>query len=56
MQLCEDEESVPDVTAAVQDMLSSLFTTIYNYQDDEGRCYSDSMAELPEHEEIDGKK
>lgn len=56
MQLCEDEDSVPDVTAAVQDMLSSLFTTVYNHQDEEGRCYSDSMAELPEHDEIEGKK
>lgn len=56
MQLCEDEESVPDVTAAVQDMLSSLFTSVYNHQDEEGRCYSDSMAELPEHDEIGGKK
>lgn len=37
MQLNEDEESVPDVQAAVQDMLSSLFTTIYNHQDEEGR-------------------
>lgn len=56
LQLCEDEESVPDVQAAVQDMLSSLFTSVYNHQDDEGRCYSDSMAELPEHDEIDNKK
>ncbi|XP_044737785.1 protein polybromo-1 isoform X3 [Chrysoperla carnea] len=46
----------PDVQLAVQDLLLTLFTTVYNYQDDEGRCFSDSMAELPEHDEIDGKK
>lgn len=56
MQLCEDEDSVPDVTAAVQDMLATLFTSIYNHQDSEGRCYSDSMAELAEHDEVEGKK
>lgn len=45
-----------DVAEAVQDILLTLFTTVYNHQDDEGRCYSDSMAELPEHDEVDGKK
>ncbi|XP_023726970.1 protein polybromo-1-like, partial [Cryptotermes secundus] len=54
LQLREDEEAVPDVTAAVQELLTSLFISIYNHQDEEGRCFSDSMAELPEHDEIDG--
>ncbi|KAL1506167.1 hypothetical protein ABEB36_005579 [Hypothenemus hampei] len=53
-ELADDE--APDVSEAVQDILLTLFTTVYNHQDDEGRCYSDSMAELPEHDEIDGKK
>ncbi|KAK7869922.1 hypothetical protein R5R35_013708 [Gryllus longicercus] len=56
LQLREDEEVVPDVTAAVQELLTSLFTSIYNHQDEEGRCFSDSMAELPEHDEVDGAK
>lgn len=56
LQLREDEESVPDVPAAVQELLTSLFTSTYNHQDEEGRCFSDSMAELPEHDEVDGKK
>lgn len=56
LQLREDEESVPDVPAAVQELLTSLFTATYNHQDEEGRCFSDSMAELPEHDEVDGKK
>ncbi|XP_063225388.1 protein polybromo-1 isoform X25 [Bacillus rossius redtenbacheri] len=56
LQLREDEESVPDVTAAVQELLTSLFIAIYNHQDEEGRCFSDSMAELPEHDEVDGQK
>ncbi|XP_066252584.1 protein polybromo-1 isoform X2 [Euwallacea similis] len=57
LQLKESaDDEAPDVAEAVQDVLLTLFTTVYNHQDDEGRCYSDSMAELPEHDEIDGKK
>lgn len=56
LQLREDEESVPDVPAAVQEILTSLFTATYNHQDEEGRCFSDSMSELPEHDDVDGKK
>nr|QYV43163.1 polybromo [Colaphellus bowringi] len=56
MQLKEDDDTVPDFQAAVQDIFLNLFTNVYNYQDDEGRCYSDSMSDLPEHDEIDGKK
>ncbi|KAI5726180.1 hypothetical protein M8J77_024956 [Diaphorina citri] len=52
MHLREDEDSVPDVPAAVQELLTSLFTSVYNHQDEEGRCFSDSMAELPEHDEL----
>ncbi|KAF4526534.1 hypothetical protein B566_EDAN005901 [Ephemera danica] len=51
-----EDEGVPDVPAAVQEMLTSLFTATYNHQDEEGRCFSDSMAELPEHDDVDGKK
>ena len=29
---------------------------MYNQQDSDERCYSDSLAELPEHNEIDGKR
>lgn len=56
MQLKEDDNKVPDVQVAVQEILLNLFTNVYNHQDDDGRCYSDSMADLPEHEEVEGKK
>ncbi|XP_021376480.1 protein polybromo-1-like isoform X20 [Mizuhopecten yessoensis] len=39
---------IPDVRAGVLEMMTSLFISTYNYQDEEGRCYSDSFAELPE--------
>ncbi|KAH9643153.1 hypothetical protein HF086_010605 [Spodoptera exigua] len=44
--LREDDDAVPDVPAAVQELLLNLFTSVYNHQDEEG-----SMAELPEHDE-----
>lgn len=56
LQLRADEDSTPDVQSAVQELLTSLFTSVYNHQDEEGRCFSDSMAELPEHDDIDGNK
>ena len=56
IQLCEDDGMVPDVRAAVQELFTSLFAAVYNHQDEEGRCYTDSLAELPEHDEVDGKK
>ncbi|XP_025412250.1 protein polybromo-1 isoform X3 [Sipha flava] len=56
LQLRADEDSTPDVQSAVQELLTSLFTSVYNHQDEEGRCFSDSMAELPEHDDIDGHK
>jgi protein polybromo-1 len=56
LQLKEDDDTVPDVSAAVQDILLNLFTNVYNHQDSEERCYTDSLADLPEHDEVDGKK
>ena len=50
------DESVPDVSQAVQELLLLLFTTFYNHQDEEGRCFSDSLAELSEYDEIEGIK
>ena len=41
------ENAVPDVRAAVQEMMTNLFITIVNHADDEGRCYADSFQELP---------
>ncbi|EDW84391.1 uncharacterized protein Dwil_GK13168 [Drosophila willistoni] len=51
-QLRPERDSLPDVPLAVQELFLSLFTTLYNHQDEEGRCYSDSLAELPEYDEL----
>lgn len=55
-QSLRDDDTVPDVSQAVQELLLSLFTTFYNHQDEEGRCFSDSLAELDEYDTIDGNK
>lgn len=52
----DGDDNVPDVPQAVQELLLSLFTSVYNHQDEEGRCFSDSLAELPEYDENDGIK
>lgn len=55
--LQDDESGIPDVQAALQELLNFIFITTYNYQDSDERCLSDSLAELPEHDEAaDGKK
>ncbi|XP_055373679.1 protein polybromo-1 [Condylostylus longicornis] len=54
--LRERDERVPDVQLAVQELLISLFTALYNHQDEEGRCYSDSLAELPEYDDVNLNK
>ena len=41
---------------AVQEILNHIFIEMYNQQDTDERCFSDSLAELPEHNVVDGKK
>uniref|UniRef100_A0A8D2P3U1 Protein polybromo-1 n=1 Tax=Zosterops lateralis melanops TaxID=1220523 RepID=A0A8D2P3U1_ZOSLA len=43
-----DEDShVPNVTLLIQELIHNLFVSVMSHQDDEGRCYSDSLAEIP---------
>uniref|UniRef100_A0A0B7AIS6 Protein polybromo-1 n=1 Tax=Arion vulgaris TaxID=1028688 RepID=A0A0B7AIS6_9EUPU len=46
MSDCMNE--VPDVKALTQELMKNLFISTFNHEDDEGRCYSDSFAELAE--------
>ncbi|XP_077514509.1 protein polybromo isoform X29 [Amblyomma americanum] len=43
-----EDGGVPDVRGLVQELLTNLFISVYNHQDEEGRCYSDSLVELSE--------
>ena len=51
-----DDTAVPDVLSCVQEILSTIFVAMYNHHDAEERCYSDCLAELPEHDITEGKK
>ncbi|XP_035230777.1 protein polybromo-1-like isoform X3 [Stegodyphus dumicola] len=49
LELSEDcNNGVPDVRALVQELLTDLFISTYNHQDEEGRCFSDSLVEFSE--------
>nr|XP_009940771.1 PREDICTED: LOW QUALITY PROTEIN: protein polybromo-1 [Opisthocomus hoazin] len=49
-----DEDShVPNVTLLIQELIHNLFVSVMSHQDDEGRCYSDSLAEIPEIHAVD---
>ncbi|XP_053202089.1 protein polybromo-1-like isoform X2 [Panonychus citri] len=51
LELIENEsQGVPNIRAVIQDLLTNLFISVYNHQDEEGRCYSDSIIELSEQE------
>ncbi|XP_041447007.1 protein polybromo-1-like, partial [Xenopus laevis] len=43
----EDDSHVPNVTLLIQELIHNLFVSVMSHQDDEGRCYSDSLAEIP---------
>ncbi|XP_078804069.1 protein polybromo-1 isoform X3 [Oryzias latipes] len=42
-----EDTHVPDVPRLIQELVRSLFVSVLGHQDDEGRCYSDSLAEIP---------
>ncbi|XP_052425229.1 protein polybromo-1 isoform X1 [Carassius gibelio] len=42
-----DDAHVPDVARLIQELIRNLFVSVLGHQDDEGRCYSDSLAEIP---------
>uniref|UniRef100_A0A3Q1F899 Protein polybromo-1 n=1 Tax=Acanthochromis polyacanthus TaxID=80966 RepID=A0A3Q1F899_9TELE len=42
-----EDAHVPDVPRLIQELIRSLFVSVLGHQDDEGRCYSDSLAEIP---------
>lgn len=49
VELSEDTNNgIPDVRSLVQELLTNLFISTYNHQDEEGRCYSDSLVEFSE--------
>nr|XP_045600014.1 protein polybromo-1-like isoform X3 [Procambarus clarkii] len=51
-----NSESVPNVSALVQELLMSLFISVFNHEEEDGRYTAESFFELSDYEEVDGKK
>jgi protein polybromo-1 len=43
----EEGGSPPAVGPLVRELIRNLFMSVLGHQDEEGRCYSDSLAEIP---------
>ncbi|KAL0978139.1 hypothetical protein UPYG_G00166640 [Umbra pygmaea] len=43
----EEGSSAPNVGPLVRELIRNLFVSVMGHQDEEGRCYSDSLAEIP---------
>lgn len=56
MEDLNDDTAIPDVLGCVQEILSTIFVSMYNHHDAEERCYSDCLAELPEYDTVENKK
>ncbi|XP_057701945.1 polybromo 1, like isoform X1 [Corythoichthys intestinalis] len=42
-----EDSGTPPVGTLVREMIRNLLVSVLGHQDDEGRCYSDSLAEIP---------
>ncbi|XP_045931220.1 polybromo 1, like isoform X3 [Micropterus dolomieu] len=42
-----EDSGPPAVGALVRELIRNLFVSVLSHQDEEGRCYSDSLAEIP---------
>ncbi|MCL4115458.1 UNVERIFIED_CONTAM: hypothetical protein GTU68_053573, partial [Idotea baltica] len=56
LELSSREECVPNVCGLVQELLMSLFISVFNHETSDGRYTSDSFVELPDYEEVDGQR
>ena len=54
--ITEDGDGIPDARAAVADLLNNIYTAMVTAQDGGERCFADSLAEVAEHDEVDGRK
>ncbi|CAG9540476.1 unnamed protein product [Cercopithifilaria johnstoni] len=45
--LCKDSASAINVQSGVRALLASILISVNNHQDSDGRCFSDSLADLP---------
>ena len=43
----DETSGIPDIQSTVREILTNLFVSLANHQDEEGRCFSDSLSEVP---------
>ncbi|KAG0718393.1 Protein polybromo-1 [Chionoecetes opilio] len=56
LELCSQDDGVPNVTVLVQELFMSLFISVYNHEEEDGRYTAESFCELPDYDEVEGKK
>lgn len=56
LELSSSEDSIPNVGGLVQELLMSLFITVFNHEEEDGRYTVESFSDLPDYQEIEGKK
>jgi len=42
-----DDSGPPPLVPLIRELIRNLFVSVLGHQDEEGRCYSDSLAEIP---------
>ena len=55
LELISTEDGIPRVGALVQELLMSLFISVYNHTEDDGRFTAESFTDLPEYQEVSVK-
>ena len=43
----DETSGMPDIQSTVREILTNLFVSLANHQDEEGRCFNDSLSEVP---------
>ncbi|XP_064120960.1 protein polybromo-1-like isoform X5 [Macrobrachium nipponense] len=56
LELSTAEDGIPKVGALVQELLMCLFISVFNHEEEYGRYSAESFFDMPDYEEIDGKK
>lgn len=52
LELCSLDEGIPNVAALVQELFMSLFISVYNHEEEDGRYTAESFCELPDYDEV----
>ncbi|XP_066976703.1 protein polybromo-1 isoform X4 [Macrobrachium rosenbergii] len=56
LELSTAEDGIPKVGALVQELLMCLFISVFNHEEEYGRYSAESFFDMPDYEEVDGKK